>query len=103
MASPASQEPGLIPHDFTSGQNIRDKVIVITGANTGIGFETAKDLAQYKPKKIVLACRDVDKGLMAATKIKDELKVDNIDVLKLDLNDLNSVKEFAGEFNSKYD
>lgn len=40
---------------------------------------------------------------MAATKIKDELKVDNIDVLKLDLNDLNSVKEFAGEFNSKYD
>jgi len=78
-------------------------VIVITGANTGIGFETAKDLAQYKPKKIVLACRDEAKGVIAASKISNELKVDNIDVLKLDLNDLNSVKAFAEEFHSKYD
>jgi len=42
--------------------NLKDKVIVITGANAGIGFECARELCAMKPKAIVMACRDPKRG-----------------------------------------
>ena len=60
---------------FNGGTNkhyyhIKDKVIVITGANAGIGFECALELAAMKPKAIVLACRDRGRGKTAISEIK---------------------------------
>ena len=53
----------LIKLFFNGGTNkhspdLKDKVIIITGANTGIGFESAKEMAKLNPKVIVMACRD---------------------------------------------
>ncbi|XP_033126834.1 retinol dehydrogenase 12-like [Anneissia japonica] len=85
----------LLKRYFAGGRcyskaKLTGKVVIVTGANTGIGKETAKDLAQ-RGAKVILACRDVAKGVKAAVEIGGE----NIEVKKLDLSSLESVRSFA--------
>ena len=52
----------LVKKHFSGGYNqqhtsLRGQIVVITGANTGLGFEAAKHMATLNPKKIILACR----------------------------------------------
>merc|ERR1712002_525683 len=69
------------------------KTVVITGANTGIGKVTAMDLSK-RGAKVVILCRDTEKGETAAAEIRDATKGEVI-VHKLDLADLASVRECA--------
>ena len=71
--------------------------VIVTGANTGIGFETARELAR-KGARVTLACRSVDKGDAAAGRIKAEIDDAVVAVEQLDLSDLRSVEAFAGRF-----
>lgn len=57
-----STPPPLHTHVY----NLTNKTIVITGANTGLGFEAAKHFARMKPGKVVLACRNMGKAERAA-------------------------------------
>ena len=75
------------------------KTCIVTGANTGIGFETALDFAQ-RDARVIIACRSIDKANKAAEKIKKLSKNSKIQVEKLDLSDLNSVRKFAQKMNS---
>ena len=69
---------------------LADKVIVITGANAGIGYECARELAALRPKAIVMACRDDKRGKEAVASIKGQGHF-CCEFMKLDLNDLESV------------
>lgn len=71
------------------------KVVVITGANTGIGKETARELSR-RGAEIVLACRDVQKAETAAQEITSETK-NKVTTLKLDLASLTSVRNAANQ------
>ena len=71
-------------------------VIVITGGNCGLGYETALDLAR-RGATLVLACRDVIAGEKAANTIRASTKNDNITCMELDLSCLTSVRKFAKE------
>ncbi|XP_078041246.1 WW domain-containing oxidoreductase isoform X1 [Augochlora pura] len=82
------------------GRDLRDKVAIVTGANTGIGFETARSLALHGCK-VILACRDVKKGEEAIQKIHKEMD-NSCEILELDLSSLHSVKEAAEKFKQKY-
>ncbi|MFJ7215066.1 SDR family NAD(P)-dependent oxidoreductase [Amycolatopsis sp. NPDC098790] len=59
------------------------RVAVITGANTGLGFETARRLAE-RGAAVVLAVRDTDKGKQAAARIDGDVSVQELDLTSLD-------------------
>ena len=85
-------------------QNIPDltgKVAVITGANSGLGFEAANILAA-KGARVVLAVRDVVKGEQAAQEIKGVVPAASLEVLSLDLASLASARRFAEAFPAAY-
>ncbi|KAA0710380.1 Retinol dehydrogenase 13 [Triplophysa tibetana] len=73
------------------------KTVVITGANTGIGKETARDLAM-RGARIVMACRDLSRAEKAAAEIRRSTGNGNIVVRHLDLASLFSVRQFAHEY-----
>jgi len=70
---------------------------VVTGANTGIGYETARALA-HKGAEMILACRSRDKGEAAVARIAAEDPQGSAAFAALDLADLASVRSFAAAF-----
>ena len=78
------------------------KNVIITGANSGLGFETAKKIAMDKEYRIVLACRNAEKAMAAKEKIISETANENIEVMILDTSLLSSVRAFADTYISKY-
>ncbi|MEA3336204.1 MAG: oxidoreductase [Chloroflexota bacterium] len=86
-------------------ENIPDqtgRVAIVTGANSGLGFETSKALAA-KGAAVIMACRNVEKGNAAAEKIRGENPSGNVQVMQLDLADLDSIQRFAGAFPDTFD
>ncbi|KAK9542504.1 hypothetical protein VZT92_000362 [Zoarces viviparus] len=70
------------------------KTVLITGANTGIGKETALDMAK-RGARVILACRDITRACIAADEIRQQSGNGNVVVKKLDLTSLRSVRELA--------
>src|SRR5580658_10349912 len=70
------------------------RIAIVTGANTGIGLETARMLAQ-KGARVVLACRTPEKGEAAARSIAADRPTGSATFAPLDLSDLDSVAAFA--------
>ncbi len=81
--------------------NQSGKVAIVTGSNTGIGFEAAKMLAG-NGAKVIMAVRTIQKGEEAAEKIRVKFADANVYVMELDLADLESVKSFADEFKKAF-
>uniref|UniRef100_A0A4X1U8E6 NADP-retinol dehydrogenase n=1 Tax=Sus scrofa TaxID=9823 RepID=A0A4X1U8E6_PIG len=81
----------------TSTVQLPGKVAVVTGANTGIGKETAKELAK-RGARVYLACRDVQKGESVAREIQNMTGNQQVLVRKLDLADTKSIRAFAKGF-----
>lgn len=75
------------------------KTVLITGANKGIGFEVARQLAQ-KGYFVYLGGRDKSRGMDAVEKLK-KLDLTNIDFIQIDVQDLESVKDARKELESK--
>ncbi len=78
------------------------KVVIVTGSSSGIGYEAARVLAN-KEAKVIIAVRNLDKGKTAKEKILSQNENAEVEIMKIDLSDLSSVKEFADEFVKKYD
>jgi NAD(P)-dependent dehydrogenase (short-subunit alcohol dehydrogenase family) len=76
-------------------------VAVVTGANSGIGFETARALAGHGAH-VVLACRNQEKARQAAALRRDGAEA-SVAVLPLDLADLVSVRRAAEQFGAEHD
>lgn len=76
------------------GTHAKDKFVVITGANCGLGLETARVLAKHGAN-ITIACRNLKAAEEAMKTIKQESPDANIEVRALDLSNLQSVRSFA--------
>jgi NAD(P)-dependent dehydrogenase (short-subunit alcohol dehydrogenase family) len=75
------------------------KSIIITGANSGIGFECAMQMAKLAPDdQIILACRNVQAGNEAIQKIKQKTNHKNLICLSLNLASLQSIRDFKDAF-----
>lgn len=81
--------------------NLTGQIAIVTGANSGIGFETAKALAT-KGAEVVLACRNLEKADLAAKEIRSMVRKAKLEIIQLDLADLASVRKFAETFKDKY-
>jgi len=78
------------------------RTAVITGANTGLGFETAAALAA-RGARVVLAVRNLDKGKQAATGISAAAPGAQVELQELDLTSLDSVRSAAAQLRSDHD
>ncbi|MBQ4915482.1 SDR family NAD(P)-dependent oxidoreductase [Maribacter sp. MMG018] len=74
--------------------DLSDKVAIVTGSNTGIGFETALDLYK-KGAKVYIACRNQEKALNAIQRMEADGGTGELLYSHLDLANLSSVKAFA--------
>lgn len=77
------------------------RVVVITGGNSGLGFETAKAFA-LRNAEVVIACRSIEKGEIAKESIISLFPNGKVNVIPLDLVDLSSVEAFASHFMQNY-
>jgi NAD(P)-dependent dehydrogenase (short-subunit alcohol dehydrogenase family) len=71
---------------------MKNKNIIITGANTGIGYETALDLAK-QGARVILACRDAKKANEACSKIKEQSQNDKVEVEEAPTSDEDDKEE----------
>ncbi|PRP85403.1 hypothetical protein PROFUN_06949 [Planoprotostelium fungivorum] len=80
--------------------DLKGKVAIITGANTGIGLITAKEIAKMGAH-VIVASRDPERSLAAVEKLKEESGSQQIEFLQLDLASFASVRDFAKAFHEK--
>ncbi|WP_139187745.1 oxidoreductase [Bacillus tuaregi] len=85
-----------------SDQILQGKTAIITGANSGIGFEAAKDFAR-KGARVMMAVRNIEKGNGAREQILQEVPQAMIEVLKIDMADLASIRDFANTVKNHLD
>jgi len=78
------------------------RVVIVTGANSGIGLETARELAR-KSAHVVLACRSEARADEALADIRSSLSDAQIDFMALDLADLDQVRAFATSVHERFD
>ncbi|XP_052872287.1 retinol dehydrogenase 12-like [Anopheles cruzii] len=82
---------------FRKNTRCDGKVILITGANTGIGKETARELLK-RGGKVYIACRSLERANEARNDIVAQTGLGNIHVRELDLASMESIRQFAKSF-----
>jgi NAD(P)-dependent dehydrogenase (short-subunit alcohol dehydrogenase family) len=82
--------------------NLSGKSAIVTGANSGIGVETAKALAA-KGASVALPVRCIEKGKQACAEIKKEFPDASVEVMELDLSSLASIKNFVDAYSQKHE
>lgn len=80
----------------------KGRVAIVTGANIGLGYETALALAK-KEFTVILACRTLSKAKDAMKSINEEVPGADLQIILLDLMSLDSVRSFAKEFSASYE
>ena len=79
-----------------------EKVSIVTGANSGIGFETALGIAR-KGVHVVMACRSEERGATAMAKLKQQYPEASAEVMALDLAEPASIEKFSEVFAKKHE
>ncbi|KAG5676990.1 hypothetical protein PVAND_006781 [Polypedilum vanderplanki] len=85
---------------YKKNTKIDNKVVIITGGNSGIGKETAVDLAK-RGGKIYIACRDVIRSQQDLEEIKGRAKASKVYLMELDLASIKSIRKFSREFHER--
>ena len=79
----------------------KGRIVIVTGSSSGIGYETARVLAN-KQASVIIAVRNLEKGNKALAKIIQQNKDADVRVMELDLANLASVNNFAENFQKNY-
>jgi len=77
------------------------RTAIVTGANSGLGLSAARELARHGAK-VVLACRNAEKGAAAVSEIESAVPGAQVELAELDLGSLASVEAFAGAFRARH-
>ncbi|RYC57591.1 hypothetical protein CHU98_g8629 [Xylaria longipes] len=81
----------------TSTPQLSESIIIVTGANTGLGYEACEHLSQLGVGKLIMACRDTTKGKAAKKNIlaSTSKPESSIDVWHIDMDSYESIEAFA--------
>ncbi|XP_070557517.1 WW domain-containing oxidoreductase-like [Ptychodera flava] len=82
-----------------SVQEASGKVCIITGSNTGIGFQAAKKMASMG-YDVIIACRSEERGKAAEKKIKENIESAKVEFMQLDLASTASIYKFVDNFHA---
>lgn len=78
--------------------NFKNKSVLITGSNTGLGFAAAQHFLRLQATHVILAVRSLQKGEAAKSQLEQEFgKRGAVSVMHLDMNSFESVRDFAEE------
>src|SRR5215468_3545827 len=86
---------------LTVNNNMQGKICMVTGANSGIGKETALGLAQMGAT-VVMVCRDRARGEAAQSEIKTKSGNNGLDLLLADLSSQQSIRQLVENFKQRY-
>jgi NAD(P)-dependent dehydrogenase (short-subunit alcohol dehydrogenase family) len=81
--------------------DLTGKIVVVTGGNSGIGFDAVRAFAQ-KGARTIMASRNPEKGALALAEIQAELPTAPVELMELDLANLEAIHRFAAEFQARY-
>lgn len=99
---------GYLLKDYLSGtkyaaeEKLDDKMVIVTGSNTGIGKEVVRGLAR-RGAKVVMACRDMEKCEITRSEIVIDTRNKYIYCRKCDLASQKSIREFVDQFKKEFD
>jgi NAD(P)-dependent dehydrogenase (short-subunit alcohol dehydrogenase family) len=80
---------------------MQDKICIVTGANSGIGKVTARELAKMGAA-VVMVCRNQERGKTAQAEIKAASRNDSVDLMLADLSSQAAIRQLAQSFKEKY-
>lgn len=89
------------PINTVKSKDMTGKVVIITGANSGIGYATALDLLK-NGATVVFGCRNEDKTKIAIEQIKDESIRKRAIFIKINLSNFKSILNFVDEFKKQF-
>ena len=87
----------MVKNNLNLPENLKGKIAIVTGANSGIGFQAAKLLAQ-KNVKVIFACRNEFWGKYSVNKVKLDSGNTDLHYEYIDLADISSIHKFVEKF-----
>jgi len=81
--------------------DLQDKVIIITGANSGIGKAASIQLAKLGAT-VVMACRSEERGGQALDEVRHATESSKVSVMQVDMSSQKSIRHFVSDFNERY-
>ncbi|MDY6857164.1 MAG: SDR family NAD(P)-dependent oxidoreductase [Thermodesulfobacteriota bacterium] len=81
--------------------DLSGRIAIVTGANSGIGYEIARLLA-WRGARVIMACRNLEKAEVAKEKMQKTITLGSLEVMELDIGDFESTRRFADEFMAAY-
>ena len=81
--------------------DLMGKIVIVTGANSGIGYESVREFTR-KGAEVIVASRDPIKAERSILNIKEEIPGAKLEFIELNLANLDSVRKFTEKFKSKY-
>lgn len=82
--------------------DLSGRIVIVTGANSGVGFYTALELAN-KHAHVILACRNKERGLRAQQEIREETGNTDVEFMQVDMGSGESIRAFATAFHQRFD
>jgi WW domain-containing oxidoreductase len=83
-----------------AGKDLKGQTIIVTGANTGIGYETARSLAAAGAR-VIFACRNTNAGKAAVAKARAQHPGCRAEFINLDLASRSNIKKFCASFDAE--
>ena len=82
--------------------NLTNKVVVITGANSGIGKAASVQLARLGAT-VVMACRSPERGVQALNEVRHASRSPRVDLMQVDMSLQDSIRQFVSAFKERYE